>query len=113
MGKNWRPFLERTFYELLTGPEVDTQMLAMIQFQQDKRVRSSIFSGDSGAGWALKQKERFFLLTPGLTTHHRRLPEGTGPESMAPRTLPTLQTDPCSLQEWDGSFRVREIWHPS
>lgn len=68
MGKNWRQFLERTFYELVTGPEVDIQMLAMIQFQQDKRIRSNIFSGDSGGRVGTEAKGMF--LPPNTWTHH-------------------------------------------
>ena len=59
-----RQCLERISYELLTGPWVNIQMLATIQFGQDKKQRSKVSSRDLGSGWALKQKECSFCLTP-------------------------------------------------
>lgn len=49
MGEVWRKFLEGIFYELLSGSDVDIQMLSyQIKFQQEKRVRSNVCSGYSG-----------------------------------------------------------------
>lgn len=59
-----RQCLERISYELLTGPWVNIQMLATIQFGQDKKQRSKVSFRDLGSGWALKQKECSFCLTP-------------------------------------------------
>lgn len=95
MGKAWRQFLKKTFYELLSGPEGDTQRLSdQIQSRQDKRVRSNVFSGDSGGRVGSEAKG---VLPPSpehphsIMDHSRLLRRRKTTECGTHWTLPTLQ----------------------